>query len=31
LWFEKHVKLEGTKPLENEWSVSFQELEEMLK
>ena len=30
LWFEKHVKLEGTKPLENEWSVGFSELEEIL-
>ena len=31
LWFEKHCKLEGTTPLEDKWSVSFKELEEVLK
>lgn len=31
LYLEKHMKLEGTKPLENDWSVSFKELEEVLK
>lgn len=25
-YFEKHVKLEGTKPLEDAWSVTFEEL-----
>lgn len=27
---EKHVKLDGTEPLEDKWSVSFSELEEVL-
>ena len=31
LWFEKHMKLEGTEPLEDKWSISFKELEEVLK
>ena len=30
-YFEKHLKLEGTKPLEDKWSISFRELEEVLK
>ena len=31
VYFEKHVKLDGTAPVENDWSVSFSELEEVLK
>ena len=30
IWFEKHVKLEGTEPLENDWSVTFEELREII-
>jgi len=30
-YFEKHVKLDGSIPIEDKWSVSFKELEEVLK
>jgi len=30
-YFEKHVKLSGTTPIENDWSITFKELEEVLK
>ena len=30
-YFEKHMKLDNTTPLEDAWSVSFSELEEVLK
>lgn len=30
-YFEKHMKLEGATPIENDWSVSFKELDEVLK
>jgi len=30
LYFEKHLMLDGTEPLEKEWSVSFSELKEVL-
>lgn len=29
-YWEKHMKLDGTTPLEDKWSVSFKELEEVL-
>ena len=29
-YFEKHCKLDGTTPLEDEWSVSFSDLAEVL-
>lgn len=31
VYHEIHVKLDGTKPLEDAWSISFAELEEVLK
>ena len=30
-YFEKHLKLDNTTPLEDKWSVSFSELKEVLK
>ena len=30
-YFEKHVKLDGTTPLEDKWSVSFSELAEVFR
>lgn len=30
-YWEKHIKLDGTTPLEDKWSVSFSELEEVLQ